>query len=266
MTESHRLTDAERLRLADDGFVLRENVFSGEECQAMAAAVEQLETDLLAAKRNNKVTLGSYMFELQREIGSVVKWEPHFPDVVQGVEPFAHISKPLKEWAHDPRLWNPCKDVVGQDDISLFTEKITMKRAHKGGTIILHQDFPYWKPVTKVADRVMTAMIYLDDATRINGCLEVSPGSHKDGMRACKTADGFGANEMDESKFDMASLVAVEAKAGSVIFFGSMLVHRSLPNRSDKQRRALLYSYQPAGNPTMIELSRWAKPHTAAAQ
>ena len=264
MVEPFRLTDVERVGLARDGFVLREDVFSREECQAMAAAVEQLETDLLAAKRNDKVTLGSYMFELQREIGSVVKWEPDFPEIVQGVEPFAHISAPLREWAHDPRLMNPSKDVVGQDDIVLFTEKITMKRAHKGGTIILHQDYPYWKPVTKVADRIMTAMIHLDDATRINGCLEVSPGSHRDGMRACKTADGFGANEMDESKFDMTSLVPVEAKAGSVIFFGSLLVHRSLPNRSDKQRRALLYSYQPAGNPTMIALSRWAKPHHAA--
>jgi len=68
-----------------------------------------------------------------------VKWEPEFPDVVQGVEPFAHISPVLDEWARDPRLWNPSKDVIGQDAIALFTEKLTMKRAHTGGTIVLHQ-------------------------------------------------------------------------------------------------------------------------------
>ena len=111
--------------------------------------------------------------------------------------------------------------------------------------------------MTKVADRIMTAMIQLDDATRENGCLEVSPGSHRDGMRACRTDMGrFGANEMDTEKFDMESLVPMEAKAGSVIFFGAYLVHRSLPNRSDRQRRALLFSYQPAGNPTGLEINR----------
>src|SRR5215469_3856793 len=156
MSEPHRLSAGERERLGRDGFVLREDVFDKEECAAMADAVERLETDLLSAKRAQKVSLGSYMFELQRELGSVVKWEPDFPDIVQGIEPFAHLSKPLKEWAHDPRLWNPSKDVVGEDAIALFTEKITMKRAHTGGTIILHQDFPYWRAVSTAPERIMT--------------------------------------------------------------------------------------------------------------
>ncbi len=145
--------------------------------------VEQLERDLLAAKRATKVTVGSYMFELQREQQLVVKWEPDFPDVVQGIEPFAHISKPLDGWARDKRLWGAAKDVIGQENIGLFTEKITMKRARTGGTIILHQDYPYWRDQNKVAHKVMTAMIQLDDADRNNGCLEVLPGSHRDGMR-----------------------------------------------------------------------------------
>lgn len=257
MSEPFRLNSDECKRLAEDGYVLREGVFTKDECRQMADAVETLERDLLTAKRTEKLVVGSYMFELQRELGSVVKWEPQNPDVVQGIEPFAHISQPLNKWAHDPRLWNPSKDVVGQDDISLFTEKITMKRAHTGGTIVLHQDYPYWRNMNKVAHKVMTALIYLDDATIENGCLEVSPGSHRDGM--CinrKSVEGFGSNEMDESKFDMKSLIPAEAKAGAVVFFGAFLVHRSLPNKSGKDRRALLYSYQPGGYPAGIELNR----------
>ena len=257
MSEPFRLRAEEQSRLNENGFVVRENVFTRDECAAMADAVETLERDLLAAKRRTKVTVGSYMFELQRELGSIVKWEPDFPDVVQGIEPFAHISKPLDGWARDARLWNPCKDLVGQDDLSLYTEKITMKRARTGGTIILHQDYPYWRAQNTVPHKIVTAMIHLDDATRLNGCLEVSPGSHRDGMnRNTKSVDGFGANELDESKFDMHSLVPVEVKAGAVVFFGAFLVHRSLPNRSDKDRRALLFSYQPAGYPSSYEQSK----------
>jgi ectoine hydroxylase len=50
--------------------------------------------------------------------------------------------------------------------------------------------------------------------------------------------------------------VALGAPAGSVVFFGPLLVHRSAPNRSDRERRALLYSYQPPGAPDMRDLLR----------
>ncbi len=98
MTEQFRLHAEELKRLAEDGYVVREGVFTARECQQMAKAVEQLERDLLAAKRNTKHVFGSYMFELQRELQTAVKWEPQNPDVVQGIEPFAHISKALNDW------------------------------------------------------------------------------------------------------------------------------------------------------------------------
>ncbi len=105
-----------------------------------------------------------------------------------------------------------------------------------------------------VAHRVATAMVFIDDATRQNGCLEAAPGSHKEGVLPMRAVEGFGAREMDTDHFDHHRLVALEVSAGSVVFFGSFLVHRSLPNRSTFDRRALLYSYQPAGYPHEYEL------------
>ena len=264
MSVSHRMTEIERANLARDGFVLRREVFSRPECRAIGDAVESLVAQLLAARRAPKQVFGSYMFELQAELGSVVKWEPEHPDVVQGVEPFAHLSQPLHDWGLDPRLLDPSRDVVGQDDIALFTEKLTMKRARTGGTIVLHQDYPYWMRMTPVADRIMTALIYLDDATIENGCLEVVPGSHREERPAGKSVEGFGTNEIDEARFDLSRLVPVEAPAGSVVYFGGFLVHRSLPNRSGADRRALLYSYQPAGHPHGLELNRLLSKGAAA--
>ena len=43
------------------------------------------------------------------------------------------------------------------------------------------------------AIEIMTALLYLDDATMENGCLEVAPGSHAEGMRKRKDIEGFGA-------------------------------------------------------------------------
>lgn len=255
-TRSWRMDAAEREALARDGFVVRRGVFSREECAAIAAECEAMVSGLEAARRGEKVRVGSYMFEANRDAATVVKWEPFFPDVVQGVEPFAHISEPLRDWGLDARLADPCKDICGDDDVVLFTEKLNVKRARHGGSIILHQDFPYWENMTPIAARISTAMIFLDDADRRNGCLEVAPGSHTGGKQPQRKVDGFGSLEMDPQQFDESRLVALEVEAGAVAFFGPFLVHRSLPNTSDRDRRALLYSYQPRGHPHALELHR----------
>lgn len=265
---SYVLDAQEREALERDGFVVRTGVFDARECRAIAEDCEELAARVVALSHGQKHVVGSYMFERQTELAMYVKWEPDFPDVLQGLEPFAHLSPELTAWAMDPRFLDPCKAIVGQDDIVLFTEKLNVKRARTGGKYILHQDYPYWRTENPVAHRVATAMVFLDDATRENGCLEAAPGSHKEGVRPMRAVDGFGSLEMDTDQFDHSRLVALEVGAGSVVFFGAFLVHRSLPNRSAADRRALLFSYQPAGYPHVHELDqrRAAAKKAAAAQ
>ena len=220
------------------------------------AGDEALIQDLLARRREEKFAMGSYLFERQWDLEVNVKWEPGAPDRVQGVEPCAHLSPGLKALREDARLTEPAKDAVGEDAVGPFTEKLNVKRARRGGSYVLHQDFPYWDRITPVAARIVTAMISLDDATVENGCLEAAPGSHCEGKQKQRDAEGFVGLEMDEAAFDMTRLTPIETKAGDVIFFGSLLAHRSLPNTSGRDRRALLYSFQPAGNPTTLEIHR----------
>lgn len=256
LTRSHRLDAAEKAKLAKDGFVVRERAFSEKECAVIADDCEKLGADLLAAKRNTKHVVGSYMFERHEGYGINIKWEPDTPDLLMGVEPFAHFSESLKNWGYDPRLVDPCKDLLNEEDLTLFTEKINYKRAKKGGPIILHQDHPYWAAFTPIAPRVVTAMLFLDEANAQNGCLEVAPGTHDKGEQKCWQTTGLRNREMDTDAFDMTRLVPLEVPAGTVVYFNSFLVHRSLPNTSDKDRRALLYSYQTAGNPHAREIPR----------
>jgi ectoine hydroxylase-related dioxygenase (phytanoyl-CoA dioxygenase family) len=254
MNPASRLDARERDQLKTLGYVVRERAFSEAElsrlradCEAMVARV----TARSAGRR--KFAVGSYMFQLEKGLVTMVKWEPAFPDVVQGIEPFAHFDEALCAWAHDPRFLEPMRDVVGADEIELFTEKLNVKRGRTGGPIVLHQDYPYWTGNSDGAGDIATAIVFLDDATRQNGCLEVAPGSHTGGVRAQRQVDGFGSLEMDRAAFDESQLVALEVPAGSVVVFGSLLVHRSLPNQTDQDRRALLYSYQPAGRRKAIE-------------
>jgi hypothetical protein len=265
VTGRFELTPQEQARLDRDGLLVREAVFDAAELAAIADDCEALTRRVLDVAHGTKHRVGSYMFELQKELSTYAKWEPDFPDVLQGIEPFAHLSPELAQWGMDPRLTGPAKAISQAEEVVLFTEKLNHKRARHGGRYILHQDFPYWEDENPVAHRVATAMIMLDDSTRENGCLEAAPGSHREGVQRMRQVEGFGGLEMDPAGFDESRLAPLEMKAGAVVWFGAFLVHRSAPNRSEVDRRALLYSYQPAGYPHAYELARARAAARAAA-
>lgn len=243
----------EQQALARDGFVVRRAVFGPGELAEICRCCEELVAELVRDRKGRRRQFGSYVFDHDRMLGVTIKWEGD-SDVVHGIEPFAHLSPALRAWGYDARFVDPMRDVIGDDSPGLFTEKLNLKRPRHGGVNPLHQDFPYWEPASSDATRIATAMLFLDDADRENGCMEVLPGSHLRGQWPTRTdADSFGRNEMDPATCEGLALTPVEVPAGTVLYFGAFLVHRSSPNRSARQRRALLYSYQPGGWPTALD-------------
>jgi ectoine hydroxylase-related dioxygenase (phytanoyl-CoA dioxygenase family) len=98
----------------------------------------------------------------------------------------------------------------------------------------------------------VSALLYLDGATRENGCLWLIPGSHKRGRIACFQDRGvLGRLYTDLDRLEGEQPVAIEAPAGSAVFFHGDVVHGSRSNRTDRSRRALVLTYQPS------QLPRW---------
>lgn len=93
-------------------------------------------------------------------------------------------------------------------------------------------------------------MVFLDNAKAGNGAMSVFPGSRlaDPAKRNIREPTGLLVNE---SSIDGDAEVTIKADAGSVLLFPSLIVHRPGPNRSHKDRRALLFCFQPAGRPTL---------------
>jgi ectoine hydroxylase-related dioxygenase (phytanoyl-CoA dioxygenase family) len=92
-------------------------------------------------------------------------------------------------------------------------------------------------------------MLALDDADASNGCLRVVRGSHRLGLLPGRRGEGvLGPLFTDPAHFDENAQVAPEMPAGSLLFFSAHTVHGSEPNDSDRVRRALVITYQPAGH------------------
>jgi ectoine hydroxylase-related dioxygenase (phytanoyl-CoA dioxygenase family) len=113
----------------------------------------------------------------------------------------------------------------------LFKEKINFKMPGAPG-FKAHQDQQAgW---TRYAPIFITALVTLDPATVENGCLEMVPGRHRDGLL------GEEWNPLSEDGLD---LVPVPTAPGDVIFFDSFAPHASKPNLTSSPRRILYLTY-----------------------
>ncbi len=259
------LTHEELACLDRNGYVVRENAFTPTEVADIIDACEDLVARLIHDRQLRRYKAGSYVFAPDFERNTMIKWEGD-TDIVHGIEPFAHLDPVLKAWALDARFTEPMQAFVSDASPSLFTEKLNLKRPGHGGVNPMHQDYPYWLDSADAPARVATAMLFLDDATLENGCLQVAPGSHRSGQWRHRTdTDAFGSNEIDEKMYADVVMQPLPLKAGSMVMFGSFLVHASESNRSALQRRALLFSYQPHGHRTMVDsLNASAEAHRRA--
>jgi ectoine hydroxylase-related dioxygenase (phytanoyl-CoA dioxygenase family) len=85
----------------------------------------------------------------------------------------------------------------------------------------------------------VTAMVSIDPATLDNGCLEIAPGRHREGLL------GEEWKPLEESGLD---LQAVPTGPGDVLFFDSYAPHASKPNFTDQPRRILYLTHNLASD------------------
>ncbi|KJE97457.1 phytanoyl-CoA dioxygenase [Capsaspora owczarzaki ATCC 30864] len=125
-----------------------------------------------------------------------------------------------------------------QEPALLFKEKVNFKLPHSSG-FEPHQDAPAY---TTFKQRLhLTAMIAVDKAVIDNGCLEVVRGEHTKGMLP---HPGGVMEEWLVKKWEQEKKwEPVQVEAGTILFFGSFLPHRSGANNSDRSRRAHYITY-----------------------
>jgi hypothetical protein len=247
---SHELSERERRAWRDDGFFIRSAVFTTAEVAALQAAAERATAraaaegdgspDRYAVDGNVYVEAGGATIQLEHGSGS---------QTLRVIEPFHHLDPELDRLLDDPRIVEPMCGLVGSDAVAIWTDKLNLKRPREGSRFRWHQDSPYWAHVSPHLDRLPNVMVTLDDASEANGCFRVIRGSHRLGMLPGCEGDGkLGPLFTNPSAFDLADQVPAEAPAGSLVFFSPHTVHGSEPNRSDRERRALIVTYQPAGH------------------
>ena len=235
----------EQRAYAEDGFFIRAGVFAEAEIDAIRDAVE------CCAARASAAAAGGRTYEIDGNVyceasGATIQFE-HAPGskTVRVIEPFHHLDERIDALIDDPRLVDPMRGLLGQTEVSLFTDKLNLKRPGEGSRFRWHQDSPYWAHFYADVERLPNVMLSIDDATEANGCLRVIPGSHRGGILPGLVGQGrLGPLFTDPAYFDESLQVPISLSAGSLLFFSPSVVHGSGPNDSMQRRRALIFTYQ----------------------
>lgn len=249
----HGATPDELLQYQEQGFFYRERVFSERELESLRRAAENVHGLIIEAAAGEEAPpvdrVDNQRYQMLR--GSTIKWEWREElSAVRSMEPCHHLDPLLGSMIDDDRLWRPCCEIIGCDALSLFSDKLNVKRPG-GAPFPWHQEGPYWAYGAEQLENIVSALAYLDEATKENGCLWVIPGSHRHGaLQGLEDRGVLGALYTDVDLIN-GEAIPVELPAGSVLWFHRDLVHGSQSNRSETNRRVFVAAYQPAG------LKRW---------
>lgn len=257
------LTAAERTQYAQDGFFVREGVFGADDLESLRSAAERVASSAadassekaLAVARAEASNEDDYRIDGNRYVeaaDATVQFEHKAGEqsdsnTIRVIEPFHHLDPVFNAFVEDPRLVVPLCGVLEADRIALWTDKINLKRPREGSGFRWHQDSPYWSHICGHCDQLPNVMITLDDADRDNGCFRVIRGSHAKGfLPGLDDGTALGPLFTDPTHFEIEDEWLAVVPAGSLVVFSAHAVHGSEPNRSDRARRAIILTYQPA--------------------
>jgi ectoine hydroxylase-related dioxygenase (phytanoyl-CoA dioxygenase family) len=248
----HALRPEEISRFNRDGYTVRESVFTDDELEGLREAIERAASKAVAGVVRGK----TYLLDGKRFVdidGMTIQFEHALnSDTPRVIEPIAGLEPKLGELLRDTRLVDPMRQLVGTDEVAIWTNKLNLKRPREGTGFGWHQDSPYWVHNCAHVDQLPNVMLAFDTATLDNGCLRVIPGSHRHGcLPGISNGTSLGGFFTSDSCFDESQQVPLPVAAGSLIFFSPHLVHGSQSNHSDQPRRAIIVTYQPAGQPTL---------------
>jgi phytanoyl-CoA hydroxylase len=217
-----------------DGYVVVDDVLTSEEVNAVKERLREYVRGEREEQRFERMLEPSIEAEaFTREGEPVRKFE--------GVG-MAHEDDVFRDLAfHDDIL-----DVITQlqgPNLKLLRSAGMLKPPNVGSEKKFHQDAAYY-PIRPM-DHV-TVWVALDEATSENGCMQVVPGAHTDGLLNHEEVEYDTDIALAGDDYDQSDTVSLPMAPGDVLFQHCLLPHYTAPNESDQWRRAMIVAYMRA--------------------
>jgi phytanoyl-CoA hydroxylase len=263
------LTDAQRRQFDDEGYLVVEDVLDpiGDIAPVIAGYAEVL--DGIARQFYAEGAISSlhgslpfYQRLIQIAVESGRNFDQHF-DIslpLTRVRPDTpvHVGPAVFKLLSHPRLLDVVEDLIGPEIAISPVQHIRMKlpqHAVADGNYSAVLSKVYWHQdngtVLPEADEstILTVWLPLNEATVENGCLEVIPNSHRDGLLTHCAGDKHPM--IPDQIIPELEHRCLPMRPGSLLLFHPRTVHCSLENTTnDVVRLSFDLRYLPIGQPT----------------
>lgn len=214
-------------QFAEDGYAVFEGALAGD-----ALSLLRDECDAFVAREDARMdALGV------DTIGITHRGKRYFANECQRVAPR------LRQMLFSETMADVCRATIG-DNAYFFFDQYVVKGPEGGLPFSWHQDSGYVVGNGGPPDHApyVTCWCPLDDATEENGTVRLMPGSHRNGILPHERQAG--SNDLVGAPAEAEGII-VEAKAGNIVAFSSLLLHATGANRTDRPRRVYLAQYTP---------------------
>lgn len=215
-----------------NGYIVVEELVSAEDVSALG--------DRLREYTHGDRPRGDLRIQVEPRVQRGELSVDHPGDGIRKIDQLVQEDNLFRNLGLHPNILSILTQILGPD-IKMFRNAMLLKPPEVGSAKGMHQDSPYW-PIEPMD--LCSCWFPLDDATLENGCMAAIPGGHQKGaLPHVHVTDDF---VVDEDCYDSAEMVMLPMKAGSGLFFHSLLPHYTAPNRSRSWRRAIALSYMSA--------------------
>ena len=262
-------------RFREDGYLIVEDVLTGEDLAAIEAEyrkiVDRVSADLALRGKLRPLagtTFSECYIEAMQQLDDMYDLYQHLDISLPLLEDLDHshtmnAGPEVFRLLTNPRLLDIVESVIGPEIYSNPVQHVRIKvpesRAPrddngmvKFGVTPWHQDAGVVNPDADES-MILTVWFPLMDADAENGCLQVVPGSHRgDLLTHCPGMEASSPSglQIPESQFEVGKAVPVPLKKGDVLFMTKFTIHSSLPNNSDRIRWSFDLRYNPIGHST----------------
>ncbi len=223
-------------RLDEEGFARLGRVLDDDGLRRLRARADDL--------MQGRVTYPGLFFQAEAESGQYEDLELGRGFV--GPADYRKIEKLEKDPLYLTWIENPLFERIAQaridGDVVLYRAVLFSKSARGGTYLPWHQDGgTFWGLDRDPRLQIWTA---LDEAEEHGGCLEVLPGSHREGLAT--PLGGVVPDAQLLAREAESRAVRLPARAGEAILVDNHLWHRSHQSRSGHPRRAFTVCYMSA--------------------
>ena len=231
------LTSEQLTQFNRDGYIIFPELLNPKEIKILQSEVDrvsQIESEMVIREGEDETV--KIMFRLHEDNGETA-------------------SPAFRAAACSPRILGTAQQCLGDDNLYLHHSKLNMKSAIEGSAWPWHQDFHSWQLDGIKEPDMATMTVVLTEATPINGCMYVLPGSHRYGRSDPRWDDSTAYNLWVAKTSDMKKYfkefpepVPIIGGPGTAAIFHCNLLHASGHNLSSEDRWQIFFCFNKCAN------------------